>query len=54
MKFHDHTIWYENFPNEMAMCSTKSQPWTRQGRKFTIKWKTAQSIPRKITHELDI
>ena len=54
MKFHDHTICYENFPNDLAMYSTKSQQMTKHGRKFTIKWKTARLIPRKFIHEIDI
>ena len=54
MKFHGHTIRFENFTKDLATCSTKSQPLTRQGRKFTIKWKTARLIPIKFIHQLDI
>ena len=54
MKFHGHTICYENFPKDLATCNTKGQPWTRQGRKITIKWKTASLIPGNFIHKLDM
>ena len=54
MKFHDHTIWYENFTKDLATCITKSQQMTKHGRKFSNKWKTARLIPRKFIHKLDI
>jgi hypothetical protein len=54
MKFHDHTIRFENFPKHLARHITKSQQMNKYGRKFSNKWKTAQSIPIKITHELDM
>ena len=54
MKFHDHTIRFENFTKDLARHSTKSQQMTKYGRKFSIKWKTARLIPRKFIHQLDI
>ena len=54
VKFHDHPIKYENFPNGKARCITQSQHLTRQGGKISNKWKIAQLIPRKITSQLDI
>jgi hypothetical protein len=54
MKFHGHTIRFENFTKDLATCSTKSQQMTKHGRKFTIKWKTARLIPEKFIHKLDM
>jgi hypothetical protein len=54
MKFHGHTIRYENFIKDLARHSTKSQQMTTYGRKFSIKWKTARLIPRKFMYQLDM
>ena len=48
MKFHDHTIRFENFIKDLAMHSTKSQQMTKYGRKFSIKWKNSMINSKKI------
>jgi hypothetical protein len=54
MKFHGHTIRFENFTKDLAMCITKSQQMTKHGRKFSNKLETEQLIPGKFIHKLDI